>query len=253
MVSTPTSINDLKPKMKLTGTVKRLELYGAFIDIGVGVNGLVHISRLSTGHVNRVSDVLQEGSEVTVWIEKVDPEKNQIMVTLIEPLQVDWRDLEAGQTYTGTISRLENYGAFVDIGAEREGLVHISEISHDYVKDPNEKLTVGDEIQVQVLGFNKRKRRIDLSIKNLEEKPEPEENTIIPEQVEVVYDDEPEDLEEAPTAMEFAFRQAMGDDSVDAIGHHRRQKPGRKSRKRRRSRQDQEELLDRTLHFQGDN
>jgi len=239
--------------MKFTGTVKSLELYGAFIDIGVGVNALVHISRLSTGHVNRVSDVLQEGNEVTVWIEKVDPEKNQIMVSLIEPLKVDWRDLEAGQVYTGTVSRLENYGAFIDIGAEREGLVHISEISHDYVKAPGEKLTVGDEIDVQVLGFNKRKRRIDLSIKNLQEKPEAEPQSFSPQEIAEVFEEEPEEFEEAPTAMEMAFREAMGDDSVDAIGYRRRKKPGRKGRKRRRnSRRDQEELLDRTLHLQGE-
>ncbi|MDX1415826.1 MAG: S1 RNA-binding domain-containing protein [Candidatus Promineifilaceae bacterium] len=253
VVTTPTNINELEPKMKLTGTVTKLELYGAFIDIGLDVNALVHISRLSTGHVNRVTDILQEGDEVKVWVEKVDPEKNQIMVTLIEPLQVDWRDLESGQVYTGTVSRLENYGAFVDIGAEREGLVHISEISHDYVKDPSEKLSVGDEVQVQVLGFNKRKRRIDLSVKNLEEKQETEEPGVISAEVMPEFEDEPEEFEEAPTAMEFAFRQAMGDDSVDEIGRHRRKKSGRKSKKRRRRRQDQEDLLDRTLHFQGEN
>ena len=248
---TPTSIEELQPKMKLNGTVTRLELYGAFIDVGVGVNALVHISRLSTGHVNRVSAVLTVGDEVTLWIDKVDPEKKQIMVTLIEPLKVDWRDLKNGQTYTGTITRLENYGAFVDIGAEREGLVHISEISHDYVKQPSEKLTVGDEVQVQVLGFSKRKRRIDLSIKNLLEKPAAEEPVYI--KAEVTESFEEEVFEEVPSAMEFAFRQAMGDESVDAISYNKRKKQSRKSRKRRRSRRDQEELLDRTLHFQGDN
>ncbi len=253
----PTSIEELEPKMMLTGTVTRLELYGAFIDVGVGVNALVHISRLSTGHVNRVSDILNVGDEVTLWIDKVDPEKKQIMVTLIEPLKVDWRDLQNGQTYTGKVTRLENYGAFVDIGAEREGLVHISEISHDYVKHPSEQLNVGDEVQVQVLGFNKRKRRIDLSIKNLLEKPAVEETVAYsrPEaaasysQAEV----EEEEFEEMPSAMEFAFRQAMGDESVDAaIDYGKRRKQSRKSRKRKRTRRDQEELLDRTLHFQGD-
>jgi predicted RNA-binding protein with RPS1 domain len=248
----PTAVDELEPKMKLTGTVIRLELYGAFIDIGVGANALVHISRLSTGHVNRVSDVLQVGDEVTLWIDKVDPATNQIMVTLIEPLKVDWRDLNNGQTYTGTVSRLENYGAFVDIGAEREGLVHISEISHDYVKQPSEKLSVGDEVQVQVLGFSKRKRRIDLSIKNLLEKPAAELGTYSKTEQVPVFEEEPEEFEEAPTAMEFAFRQAMGDDSVDAIGGGRRKKPSRKSRKRRRSRREQEDLLDRTLQFQGE-
>jgi ribosomal protein S1 len=249
---TPTSIEELQPKMKLNGTVTRLELYGAFIDVGVGVNALVHISRLSTGHVNRVSDVLTVGDEVTLWIDKVDPETKQIMVTLIEPLKVDWRDLKNGQTYTGTVTRLENYGAFVDVGAEREGLVHISEISHDYVKHPSEQLTVGDEVQVQVLGFSKRKRRIDLSIKNLLEKPVAEEPVYTKAEVTESFEEE-EVFEEVPSAMEFAFRQAMGDESVDAISYDKRRKQSRKSRKRRRSRRDQEELLDRTLNFQGDN
>ena len=80
----PTSIEELQPKMKLNGTVTRLELYGAFIDVGVGVNALVHISRLSTGHVNRVSDVLTVGDEVTLWIDKVDPETKQIIGTLTD-------------------------------------------------------------------------------------------------------------------------------------------------------------------------
>ncbi len=252
----PTSIEELEPKMKLTGTVTRLELYGAFIDVGVGVNALVHISRLSTGHVNRVSDILTVGDEVALWIDKVDPEKKQIMVTLIEPLKVDWRDLQNGQTYTGTVTRLENYGAFIDIGAEREGLVHISEISHDYVKHPSEQLNVGDEVQVQVLGFSKRKRRIDLSVKNLLEKPAAEEAVAYSrsEPTESYAQVEEEEFEEMPSAMEFAFRQAMGDESVDAaIDYGKRRGQSRKSRKRKRTRRDQDELLDRTLHFQGDN
>ena len=114
---TPTSIGELEPKMKLQGVVKRLELYGAFIDVGVGVDGLIHISKLGTEHVNRVADVLTEGNEVTVWVDKVDPSRNQLMLTMIEPLAVDWKDLKDGQVYTGTVTRLENFGAFVNIGA----------------------------------------------------------------------------------------------------------------------------------------
>ena len=86
---TPTSIGELEPKMKLQGVVKRLELYGAFIDVSVGVDGLIHISKLGTEHVNRVADVLTEGNEVTVWVDKVDPSRNQLMLTMIEPLAVD--------------------------------------------------------------------------------------------------------------------------------------------------------------------
>ena len=251
----PMSLADLKPKMEVTGTVTRLELYGAFIDIGVGVNALIHISQLGKEHVNRVSDVLAVGDEVKVWVDKVVPERNQVMVTMIEPLAVEWRDLKTGQEYTGTVTRIENYGAFVDIGAEREGLVHISEISHDYVKHPSEALSVGDEVRVQVLGFSKRKRRIDLSIKNLMEKPETEARPVFAQQTAVVddyYDDE--DESEMPTAMEMALRKAMGDDSVDAMVSPRRKKSGRKGKRRkRRRRETQDDLLSRTLHFQSEN
>jgi len=247
-VETAASIDELAPKMKLEGTVSRLELYGAFIDIGVGTNALIHISKLGNEHVNRVSDVLNVGDVVTVWVDKVNPEQGQIMVTMVEPLAVDWSDLKKGQTYTGTVTRLENYGAFIDIGAEREGLVHISEISHEYVKHPSEVLTVGDEVQVEVLDFSRRKRRIDLSIKNLQEKPEAA--VAVVEETSFEEEDIEEELEEVPTAMEVALRKAMGDEPVDAAIQTQK-KQSRKNRKKRRQ-QDQDDLLSRTLQFQQD-
>jgi len=247
-VETAASIDELAPKMKLEGTVSRLELYGAFIDIGVGTNALIHISKLGNEHVNRVSDVLNVGDVVTVWVDKVNPEQGQIMVTMVEPLAVDWSDLKKGQTYTGTVTRLENYGAFIDIGAEREGLVHISEISHEYVNHPSEVLTVGDEVQVEVLDFSRRKRRIDLSIKNLQEKPEAA--VAVVEETSFEEEDVEEELEEVPTAMEVALRKAMGDEPVDAAIQTQK-KQSRKNRKKRRQ-QDQDDLLSRTLQFQQD-
>ena len=240
---TPTTINDLKPKMQLNGTVSRLELYGAFIDLGIGSSALIHISQLGKEHVNRVADVLNVGDEVSVWVDKVDPQREQIMVTMIPPLDVEWSELNKGQVYTGSVKRLENFGAFIDIGAEREGLVHISELSHNYVKHPSEVLTVGDEVQVQVLGFSKRKRRIDLSIKNLLEKPESETNEATPAEV---YEFEEEIQEEMPTAMEFALRQAMGD-SMPAP----KKRGGKKKRRRQaKNREQQEDILSRTLQVQ---
>ena len=140
--SVPTSFADLKPKMQLSGIVKRLELYGAFIDLGQGLTGLIHVSKLGGEQVNRVSDVLKEGDEVMVWVEKVDPERQQIMLTMVPPLAVDWTELQTDRPYSGKVTRLENFGAFVNIGAEREGLVHISELSHDYVKHPSEVVKV---------------------------------------------------------------------------------------------------------------
>jgi small subunit ribosomal protein S1 len=239
---TPTSINDLKPKMQLKGTVSRLELYGAFIDLGLGSNALIHISQLGKEHVNRVADVLTVGDEVSVWVDKVDPQREQIMVSMIPPLDVEWSELDKGQVYSGSVKRLESFGAFIDIGAEREGLVHISELSHNYVKHPSEVLTVGDEVQVQVLGFSKRKRRIDLSIKNLLEKPESEASEATPAEV---YQFEEEIEEDVPTAMEFALRQAMGDSLPT-----RKKQGGKKRRKRDRRRDQQEDILSRTLQVQ---
>jgi ribosomal protein S1 len=238
---TPTSINDLKPKMQLKGTVSRLELYGAFIDLGISPNALIHISQLGKEHVNRVADVLNVGDEVSVWVDKVDPQREQIMVTMIPPLDVEWNELDKGQVYTGSVKRLENFGAFIDIGAEREGLVHISELSHNYVKHPSEVLSVGDEAQVQVLGFSKRKRRIDLSIKNLLEKPESQAKEATQAEV-FQYEEEVE--EEMPTAMELALRQAMGDSLPP------KKQSGKKKRKRGKRREQQEDILSRTLHVQ---
>jgi small subunit ribosomal protein S1 len=259
-VDTLSNLSNLKTKMKVTGTVKSLGLYGAFVDIGVGTNALIHISQLGKDQVNRVSDVLNEGDEVEVWVDKIYPDRNQIMVTMIEPLAVEWRDLKTGQSYTGTVKRLETYGAFIDIGAEREGLVHISELSHDYVKHPSEVVAVGDEVNVQVLGFSKRKRRIDLSMKNLIEKPASPASgsgsgsayaygaaSSAAPAVQEEYEEEA--FEEMPTAMEIALRRAMGEGTLEAT-LPRRKKAGRKSRKsRRRSEDRQDDAIRRTLRM----
>ncbi len=264
----PTSIKELSPKMKLNGLITRLELYGAFVDVGVGTLALVHISQIGKKHVNRVVDVLTVGDKVDVWVKKVDFDRKQIMVSMIQPLGVEWRDLKKGNEYTGKITRLETYGAFVNIGAEREGLVHISELSHNYVKIPSELYKVGDEVKVQVLGFSKRKRRIDLSVKALQEKPEltesitrtldtsktgtwkkrtkkrdkkPDRNRK-PEKFVTDFDDDGGQL---PTAMEMALRSAMGSETIDAIATSK--KKGRNRKHKQISKKQQADLLERTL------
>jgi ribosomal protein S1 len=240
-VTDVSNLSDLEPKMKLTGKVERLELYGAFVDLGVGTSAILHISKLGK-RVNRVSDVLAVGDEVSVWVESVDADKGQITVTMREPLAVDWGDLKAGQQYTGTVTRLEKFGAFVDIGAEKEGLVHISELDHDYVKHPSETVSVGDEIQVMVLGFSKRKRRIDLSRKALLETPEGELEVGSAE----LEDDEEEVV--LPTAMEIALRRAMA--NGDQEEGSKRKKSGAPRSKQKRDVQD--DILSRTLKLRQD-
>lgn len=274
----PTTLADLAPKMQLMGTVKRLELYGAFIDLGVDATGLIHISKLGGEQVNRVSDVLKEGDEVTVWVEKVDPERQQVMLTMVPPLAVDWNELKTDQVYEGKVTRLETFGAFVSIGAEREGLVHISELSHNYIKHPSEVVKVGDDVQVKVLGFNRRKRRIDLSMKALTEKPEAE--AMAPQsrgsrdsgrdsgrdggrdggrrrsnrdrQEPEVYEYIDDEAEEVPTAMEIAMRRALGSDAISAAQGDQQGRRGKKAH-REDQRRLQEELLKRTLTMQSDN
>lgn len=242
-VAQPTSVGDLKRKMKIEGTVKRVELYGAFVDIGTGAPAILHVSQLGDKG-NRVADAVKVGETVNVWIDKVDTDKDQVMVTLVEPLAVEWGDLSEGAQFKGKVTRLEAFGAFVSIGAEKDGLVHVSEISHDYIKDPKQALSVGDEVQVQVLSYSRRKRRINLSIKNLLDKPE----AMVAEQE--AYDDfvyeEEEVEEEVPTAMEFALRQAMGDDDYTPTRRRKNDKSGRKKDRRRRQRE-RDDIIARTL------
>lgn len=236
-VTSPKSISELNRKMQLKGTVARLELYGAFIDIGVGTNAILHISKLPE-KVNRISDALSIGDEVTVWVLNVDRDKEQVTVSMLEPLAVDWGDLKIGQVYNGKVTRLENFGAFMDIGAEKEGLVHISELSHDFIKHPSEAVKVGEETDVQVLGFSKRKRRIDLSRKALLESPEAEVEVVVVE----VEDDEEED-EVVPTAMEIALRRAMTSPPLETAQSSAEKKVSSANKVRA----EQDDILSRTL------
>jgi ribosomal protein S1 len=189
-----------------------------------------------------VSEVLEVGQEVEVWVDRVNKETNQISVTMVEPMPVDWSDLKAGQAYAGIVTRIERFGAFVDIGAEKEGLVHVSELSHEYVRDPSQAARVGERVNVQVLGFNKKKRRIDLSIKALLMPPESEEI------IDFGDDMDDEDVE-LPTAMEIALRRAMGKEPTEDVRQSKREK-GR--RRKEKLREQQEDIISRTLTQKSD-
>jgi small subunit ribosomal protein S1 len=230
------SITDLKPKMELRGKVKKIELYGAFVDIGVGHDGLLHISQLSAERVKNVNDVVKEGDEVAVWVRNVDQATGRIDLTMIRPLDVSWNELQVGQVLTGKVVRVEKFGAFIDVGAERPGMVHVSELASGYVSSPTEVVKVGDEVQVKVIKVNSKKKQIDLSIKALEE-PVP------------AISNEPE--EKVPTAMELALRRAMQGTEM-AVEFEAARKASKQPRREKRAgndkrRQQQEEILSRTL------
>ncbi|WP_298828116.1 30S ribosomal protein S1 [uncultured Planococcus sp.] len=158
---------------ELKGKVQRIASFGAFVDIG-GVDGLVHISQLSHEHVEKVSDVVTEGQEVTVKVLSVDRDSERISLSIKDTLPGPWDSIDEkapkGSVHTGTVKRLVSYGAFVEVLPGVEGLVHISQIAHKHIATPNEVLTEGEEVQVKVLEVNKADKRLSLSIKELQEK-----------------------------------------------------------------------------------
>lgn len=201
---------EIKRKMHLKGSVVKTTLAGAVVDIGLEIPGVVHISQLQKEPVNRVEDVLKVGQTVDVWVRRVEPKKGRIELTMIEPLALEWREIEKGMVVRGKVTRIEKFGVFVDIGAERPGLVHISELTHDYIRDPREVVKEGDEVEVKVLDVNRRKKQIKLSRKAVEERPVPAERPAKKGREKSKPEVEPADKEEpTPTAMEIALREAM--------------------------------------------
>src|ERR1051325_7825334 len=165
------SIPTLEPKTKLSGKVLKTTLAGALVDVGQNIPGVIHISQLSENAVNKVEDVVKEGQVVDVWVRRV--KKDRIELTMIEPLALEWKEIEPEMVVKGKVVRLEPYGAFVDIGAERPGMVHVSELAHGYVKTPSEIVKEGDEVEAKVIDVDRKKKQIKLSMKALE--PEIEE------------------------------------------------------------------------------
>lgn len=175
--SVGSDIIEIKPKMHYTGKVVKIALAGAAIDLGNGQKGLLHIAQMvapAEQPIKRVEDVLSEGQEIEVWIKKVVKKdgEERIELTMIKPLDLDWKDIKTGMSVKGSVVRLEKFGAFVEIGAERPGLVHISEMAHGYVRAPGDVVKEGDEIEAQVIDFNRKKKQIKLSMKALQPEPE---------------------------------------------------------------------------------
>lgn len=212
--SAPTTA--LEPKTKLNGKILKTTLAGALVDIGQSLPGVLHISQISETPVNKVEDVLKEGQDVTVWVKRV--RKDRVELTMIEPLAYDWKELKAEMVVKGKVTRLETYGAFVDFGAERPGLIHVSELAHGYVKTAGDVVKPGDEVEAKVLDVDRRKRQIRLSIKALQEIPV-EEETYEPERKgkskrkgkkEETFEIEEEVSNEPQyTAMQVAWQQAL--------------------------------------------
>jgi ribosomal protein S1 len=240
------SVATLEPKTKLSGKILKTTLAGALVDVGQSIPGVIHISQLSKDSVNKVEDVIKEGQTVDVWVRRV--KKDRIELTMIQPLALEWKEIEPEMIVKGKVVRLEPYGAFVDIGAERPGMVHVSELAHGYVKTPNEIVKEGDEVEAKVLDVNRKKKQIKLSMKALEPeieefkpaKKETKKSTKRgPKREEVELPSQEEEKEQELTAMQIAWQEALHKANAEKAYKIKRQKSNIS--------QEQEDLLERTM------
>ncbi|HEX5937267.1 MAG TPA: 30S ribosomal protein S1 [Actinomycetota bacterium] len=180
-------LENLQKGERRKGTVSSIVNFGAFVDLG-GVDGLVHVSELSWKHVDHPSEVAAVGQEVEVEVLDVDLERERVSLSLKATQEDPWKEFErkykAGEVIGGQVTKLVPFGAFVRLAQGIEGLVHISELSHEHVDTPESVLSVGDEVQVKVVDVDVSRRRVSLSMRQvtpapaktteIEVEPEPE-------------------------------------------------------------------------------
>lgn len=219
-----TEQKQIKTGQVVKGKVTRLELYGAFVDIGAGQSALLHISQLGKADVRNVEDEFKIGDEIEAYVLKVHDGTGRVALTLEKPPSLPWHEIKNNSMYTGEVVRIEDFGVFVDIGAERPGMVHVSELASGFVKSPSDVVSIGEQVEVRVLKVNRRKRQIDLTMK-VDEAP-------------VVSAPEEEDVE-VPTAMALALQRAMEEADDDVTDDDKK--------KSVKNRGEQDDILSRTL------
>ncbi|MCP3025842.1 30S ribosomal protein S1 [Halobacillus sp. A5] len=164
-------LQSLEEGQVIEGTVQRLTDFGAFVNLG-GIDGLVHISQLSHEHVEKASDVVEEGQTIQVKVLSVDRDNERISLSLKATQPGPWHDIssrvQAGEVVEGTVRRLVSFGAFVEVFPGVEGLVHISQISNRHIGTPGEVLEEGQTVNVKVLDVDEDAKRLSLSMKELE-------------------------------------------------------------------------------------
>ncbi len=162
---------------RIDGTVSRIVDFGAFVDIG-GVDGLIHISEMSWGRVKKVSDVLAEGDKVTVTVLDVNTEKGKISLSLKDINNDPWKTASEkyaiGNVVEGKVVRMVPFGAFVELEEGVDGLIHISQISYKHIAKPEDVLEIGQTVKAKVTDFDEENKKISLSIKEVDGKPEEE-------------------------------------------------------------------------------
>ena len=166
----------LKKGARLQGTITRLQDFGAFVALGAGVEGLVHVSEISHQRVNQPGDVLQEGQEIEVVVLDTkglgNRRKERISLSIKALEKNPWdavrEQFPAGTVATGKVDGLEDYGAFVELAEGVRGMVHVSEIADHRIAHPREVLSLGEEVRIVVLEADMRRQRLRLSIRQVE-------------------------------------------------------------------------------------
>jgi small subunit ribosomal protein S1 len=160
----------------VAGTVTKLTDFGAFVKLEDGVEGLVHVSEIDWGHVNHPRDVLSEGDEVEVKILNADPDERRISLSIRELKDNPWRQFldqhAIDEIVEGEITEIKDFGAFLRITNDVDGLIHVSEISEERIATPADVLTIGDKVQARIIGINEEKRQVRLTMRNLFGPPE---------------------------------------------------------------------------------
>lgn len=153
------------------GVVTKLMKFGAFVDLG-GVEGLIHLNDLAWHRVNDPAEVVSEGDHVTVYISGIDSKNGKISLVLKNVDDDPWQGASeyyhVDDNVEGTVVRLMDFGAFVEVEAGIEGLVHLSEISSERIRKPSDRLKVGDAVQAVILSIDEKNRKMSLSIKDAE-------------------------------------------------------------------------------------
>jgi small subunit ribosomal protein S1 len=161
-------LEKLSKGMRLKGTVSSIVDFGAFVDLG-GIDGLIHISELSWSHVNHPSEVVKVGEEVEVEVLDVDLQRERISLGLKQTTEDPWTKLvetyPVGTIVDGKVTKIVPFGAFIELGANVEGLVHISEMAMRHIDSPAQVVKVGETVKVKVMDVNVDRRRISLSMK----------------------------------------------------------------------------------------
>ncbi|MEL7667987.1 MAG: 30S ribosomal protein S1 [Actinomycetota bacterium] len=212
-------LNKLVKGMILPGTVSSIVDFGAFVDLG-GIDGLVHISELSWSHVNHPSEVVAVGDKVEVQVLDVDMSRERISLGLKQTQEDPWKqlvkDFTVGVIVDGKVTKIVPFGAFVEIGDNVEGLVHISEMARGHVEKPEDVVRVGDEIKVKVMDVDLDRRRISLSIRAANEELGLPDAIPVPEETAEDVSDESAEVEEAVAADETVAADVVEDEAPAA-------------------------------------